>query len=167
MALRITIDIFSGRPNPVVTVTGPEERELLERLGLSRKGSAAARRGKAPPLPQSTLWLSWTGHRTDRIVQAIAGSRDGVAFPISRGERIRAWPARRNTHARSVIRRIRLRLNRTIPGRRTRQAFLRHLRGGDRAFPRDCGEMALEALALAAETFMRLRTTVGAAVVER
>jgi hypothetical protein len=55
MALRITIDIFSGRPNPVVTVTGPEERELLERLGLSRKGSAAARRGKAPPLPQSTL----------------------------------------------------------------------------------------------------------------
>src|SRR5258705_6362408 len=55
MALRITIDIFSGRPNPVVTVSGLEERELLERLGLSRKGSATKQRGKAPPLPPSTL----------------------------------------------------------------------------------------------------------------
>ena len=32
MSLRITIDIFSGRPNPVVEVSGREEREILERV---------------------------------------------------------------------------------------------------------------------------------------
>jgi len=32
MALRITIDIFSGRPNPVIEVSGREEREILERV---------------------------------------------------------------------------------------------------------------------------------------
>ncbi|MEP7057167.1 MAG: hypothetical protein ABI809_05285, partial [Caldimonas sp.] len=34
MALRLTLDIFSGRPNPVVVIDGPEERELLRRLGV-------------------------------------------------------------------------------------------------------------------------------------
>ena len=29
MALRLTLDIFSGRPNPVVVIDGPEEKELL------------------------------------------------------------------------------------------------------------------------------------------
>jgi len=42
MALRITIDLFSGRPNPSVVVTGLEERELLERLaGTAGRGRAA------------------------------------------------------------------------------------------------------------------------------
>src|SRR5215470_815412 len=32
MTLRITIDIFSGRPNPVIEVDGKRAREILERL---------------------------------------------------------------------------------------------------------------------------------------
>jgi hypothetical protein len=56
MTLRITIDIFSGRPNPVVIVRGREERELLERLGPPRQTRVGkARPRKAPQLPGSTL----------------------------------------------------------------------------------------------------------------
>ncbi|MFN8599757.1 MAG: hypothetical protein U0842_04760 [Candidatus Binatia bacterium] len=44
MALRITIDVFSGRPNPSVVVTGRAERALLERIGRSDvRGSCAMR----------------------------------------------------------------------------------------------------------------------------
>ena len=32
MSLRITIDIFSGRPNPVIEITGREARKILERV---------------------------------------------------------------------------------------------------------------------------------------
>ena len=32
MSLRITIDVFSGRPNPVVEVSGKQEKEVLEHL---------------------------------------------------------------------------------------------------------------------------------------
>ncbi len=32
MSLRITIDIFSGRPNPVIEVTGSQAKQVLERL---------------------------------------------------------------------------------------------------------------------------------------
>jgi len=39
MALRITVDVFSGRPNPSVVVTGLEERELRERLAPARSGA--------------------------------------------------------------------------------------------------------------------------------
>lgn len=37
MSLRITIDIFSGRPNPVIEVSGKEEREILERVKPAKK----------------------------------------------------------------------------------------------------------------------------------
>jgi hypothetical protein len=50
MALRITFDVFSGRPNPTVVVDGLEERELLERLRPAR-----AKRAQARELPQSVL----------------------------------------------------------------------------------------------------------------
>lgn len=55
MALRITVDVFSGRPNPTVVVSGLEERELRERLSPARTGAidraAAARLAPgAPPL---------------------------------------------------------------------------------------------------------------------
>ena len=32
MSLRITIDVFSGRPNPVVEVRGRQAKEVLERI---------------------------------------------------------------------------------------------------------------------------------------
>jgi hypothetical protein len=37
MALRITVDIFSGRPNPVIEVDGPDADEVLRRLKPGRK----------------------------------------------------------------------------------------------------------------------------------
>jgi hypothetical protein len=57
MALRITVDVFSGRPNPVVHVAGIEERELLGRLAAPARGRAAmeGRPSRAPRLPGSTL----------------------------------------------------------------------------------------------------------------
>jgi hypothetical protein len=35
MALQITIDIFSGRPNPVLEISGRQAREILERVKTS------------------------------------------------------------------------------------------------------------------------------------
>src|SRR5689334_1036785 len=37
MALRITIDVFSGRPNPVIELTESESKKVLERLQPGRK----------------------------------------------------------------------------------------------------------------------------------
>lgn len=50
MTLRITIDIFSGRPNPVIELKGRAAAEVLERMAPGRKlGPRQAKR------PQSTL----------------------------------------------------------------------------------------------------------------
>jgi hypothetical protein len=51
MSLRITIDVFSGRPNPVIQLDGREEKEALERLRPTRK----AKPGELMALPQSML----------------------------------------------------------------------------------------------------------------
>jgi hypothetical protein len=51
VALRITIDIFSGRPNPVLILEGPEEKEALDRLRPERQLHGR----EARPLPTSTL----------------------------------------------------------------------------------------------------------------
>src|SRR5712692_8450757 len=40
MALKVTVDVFSGRPNPVLVLEGREEREVLARLRPGR-GQAA------------------------------------------------------------------------------------------------------------------------------
>jgi hypothetical protein len=37
MAIRLTLDVFSGRPNPTAEVDGPEAQELLERLAPARR----------------------------------------------------------------------------------------------------------------------------------
>jgi hypothetical protein len=52
MALRITFDVFSGRPNPTVTVAGEEERELLARLAPARERNGGSR---AREVPESIL----------------------------------------------------------------------------------------------------------------
>lgn len=49
MALRVVVDVFSGRPNPVLVLQGREEREVLARLRPMR------RPGAVPPRPQSFL----------------------------------------------------------------------------------------------------------------
>jgi hypothetical protein len=37
MPITLTVDVFSGRPNPTVVITGPQEAELLERLRPEEK----------------------------------------------------------------------------------------------------------------------------------
>ena len=49
MSLKVTVDVFSGRPNPVVVLEGREEQEVLARL---RPGKRAA---KGAARPQSFL----------------------------------------------------------------------------------------------------------------
>jgi len=49
MSLKVTVDVFSGRPNPVVVLEGREEQEVLARL---RPGKGKA---PVPALPQSFL----------------------------------------------------------------------------------------------------------------
>lgn len=71
MALRITFDVFSGRPNPAVVVDGLEERELLARLARAKRQGEQSR---ARTIPQSTL-----GYRGIVIeqVEDIGGRRAG------------------------------------------------------------------------------------------
>lgn len=51
MSLRITIDIFSGRPNPVIEIDGREEKAILERVAPVRK----LKRDELVPAPESVL----------------------------------------------------------------------------------------------------------------
>lgn len=51
MALRITIDLFSGRRNPVINLPEAESKKLIERLRPARKRG----RSDLPPPPDSTL----------------------------------------------------------------------------------------------------------------
>ena len=50
MTLRITVDIFSGRPNPIVELDGKKARDFLERA----KPAKALKRG-AMPSPEYRL----------------------------------------------------------------------------------------------------------------
>jgi hypothetical protein len=50
-SLEITIDVFSGRPNPVIALEGRQAREILDRLTPAEK---LGRRDPGPP-PDSTL----------------------------------------------------------------------------------------------------------------
>lgn len=80
MTLRLTIDVFSGRPNPVVTVSGLEEKELLERFaGASRgaRGEKTRTARRAPKLPPSTL-----GYRGVLVERLEEGKAKGVRSPL-------------------------------------------------------------------------------------
>jgi len=71
MALRITVDVFSGRPNPSLVVTGMEERELRERLAPARSGALdrAAEVRLAPGAPPA---LGYRGLLVETIGDAAA-----------------------------------------------------------------------------------------------
>lgn len=71
MALRITVDVFSGRPNPSVVVTGMEERDLLARLAPARAG--VIDRGAAARLaPGAASRLGYRGLMVERLAEAAA-----------------------------------------------------------------------------------------------
>jgi hypothetical protein len=83
MAIRITWDVFSGRPNPSVVVDGAEEQELLARLTPARRAKSGARR-TAPP--QSIL--GYRGVIIERVEETGAATRrrsSRVARPVGRG----------------------------------------------------------------------------------
>ena len=74
MALRITIDIFSGRPNPVIDLTDREAAGVLERLKPVRDTT----RGEPQLPPESTLGyrgllIEQTGARTQSLDDFRAG----------------------------------------------------------------------------------------------
>jgi hypothetical protein len=78
MALRITIDLFSGRPNPSVVVTGMDERELLDRLGTFDRRSARAPRAAAAPSAK----LGYRGLIVEPVAAAgESGARTGRKSP--------------------------------------------------------------------------------------
>lgn len=67
MPLRITIDVFSGRPNPSVEVEGKEAQELLERLRPAETLAAdEAEKAATPILGYRGLIVEQTGKVTDK-----------------------------------------------------------------------------------------------------
>lgn len=87
MGLRITIDVFSGRPNPVVEVPDDEAAALLERLAPVRR----VERGEADVPPAPTLGyrgviIEQTGDRTDDFPEEFRLAGDAV---LGRGLRHR------------------------------------------------------------------------------
>ena len=96
MALRITIDLFSGRPNPSVVVTGMEEREILQRLGAEATAGGRARNTK-PPRPSPPV-LGYRGliieplaadeqpgARAGAGVRAVRAAAPPAALRVARG----------------------------------------------------------------------------------
>lgn len=89
MALRITLDVFSGRPNPTIVVNGLEARELIARLAAPRRRGAKA----APRIPPSTLGyrgflieqIGRADRRIPRRVRLAAGHlyAPGMARPVA------------------------------------------------------------------------------------
>ena len=51
MPLSVTVDVFSGRPNPTVVLRGAEERDALERLAPAQR----VRKEERPPFPAGRL----------------------------------------------------------------------------------------------------------------
>lgn len=67
MALRITFDMFSGRPNPSVIIEGHEAKEVLERL----KPDKRLERKEAAPPPESIL--GYRGLRIEQLGRPVKG----------------------------------------------------------------------------------------------
>jgi hypothetical protein len=69
MALRLTLDLFSGRPNPSFILDGLEARELIGRLTRSRRRArSAAPRPPAGTLGYRGILIEQVETRTDRRV---------------------------------------------------------------------------------------------------
>jgi hypothetical protein len=82
MPLRLTIDVFSGRPNPTVVITGVEERELLARIAAPRegRGTRRARAQRASTLPPS--FLGYRGVLVERVTETRRGRASRTQPPM-------------------------------------------------------------------------------------
>lgn len=67
MSLRITIDIFSGRPNPVLELSGREAATALERLTPTRQVKGREARVVPPTLGYRGVIVEQVGERTGRL----------------------------------------------------------------------------------------------------
>jgi hypothetical protein len=74
MLLRITIDIFSGRPNPVIELSGKEAREAMDRLRPARK--LKMEETGLPPAPT----LGYRGLIIEQIKEPIAALPKAFRF---------------------------------------------------------------------------------------
>ena len=79
MRLRITVDIFSGRPNPVIELSGRQAQAAVERVA-----SRAALRGREAKVPPSIL--GYRGLIVERVDERTRRTR--AAFRIAEGRRI-------------------------------------------------------------------------------
>jgi hypothetical protein len=71
MALRITVDVFSGRPNPVLLLEGEEEKQALARLRPAKKITKES----LPPVPATILgyrglWVEQTEQQEKNLPRA-------------------------------------------------------------------------------------------------
>jgi hypothetical protein len=82
MSLRITIDVFSGRPNPIVEVSGKQAKEILERLkpegGVSKREVASLMR---PHLGYRGLIVEQIGVRTRSLPRTFRVVRGTILGP--------------------------------------------------------------------------------------
>jgi len=65
MALRVTVDVFSGRPNPVVVLEGQEEQAVLARL----RPVSGETRGRTAP----ESFLGYRGLRFEQLAEVAGG----------------------------------------------------------------------------------------------
>ena len=79
MATRVTIDIFSGRPNPTFTLSDRQSREWLGRL---RRTPAKGRAEKILPVPEATL--GYRGMVIEQTGRTIGGLPR--AFRVANGD---------------------------------------------------------------------------------
>jgi hypothetical protein len=68
MTLRITFDVFSGRPNPSVTLTPAESADLLARIGAVKPSTARATTASAEPVS-----LGYRGLIVEQLDASAAG----------------------------------------------------------------------------------------------
>jgi len=120
MSLRITIDIFSGRPNPVIDVTGREARKILERvkpLERLRPSDMSA--------PEHVL-----GYR-GLIIEQIGATRSGLPkiFRVAAGS---IWAQTLPQHRRSRFRERFFQCARSRGSLQRHSWFPRHSLAGDR-----------------------------------
>jgi hypothetical protein len=74
MSLRITLDIFSGRPNPVIELSGQDARDALARLKPARKLKA----DEIQPIPDS--YLGYRGLVIEQVGDLAGGLPRRVRF---------------------------------------------------------------------------------------
>jgi hypothetical protein len=84
VTLRITIDVFSGRPNPVIELRGKEAAAVLERLTPGRQLKGREARVPPPTLGYRGLVIEQIEERKRRLRDRISIGTGGGATAAGR-----------------------------------------------------------------------------------